>query len=303
MVSFWELTEGTHFTFPHKGVEVVIKREPMYREQVVPASYNTKHVSFQDTGMGTYVVLFEEDVHVPPSKLEEMVWSMDFDSAKSKNGSGVGVLLCDSKGNAIPFSFWLEFPNTNNMAEYEALFQGLQNALGLGICHLLVSGDSELVVNQIIGKYEVHNPRFKQYHQRAKELIEKFLSFNIQAVPRAANHVANTFSLAGSCFTSDFVRSIEDIQVHILHRTALPDNVDTWQVFDTNEQICRFLQNKEEFKDLHINDELEEETGNIIQLKTNKIPPGLSALESMFDSNDATNYAPSIDSESIRKVR
>jgi ribonuclease HI len=52
------------------------------------------------------------------------------------------------------------------MAEYEALVQGLQKALDLGICHLLVSGDSELVVNQIRDKYEVHNPRLKQYHRR-----------------------------------------------------------------------------------------------------------------------------------------
>jgi hypothetical protein len=84
---------------------------------------------------------------------------------------------------------------------------------------------------------------------------------------------------------------------------VLPDNVDSWQFFDTDEQIYRFLQNKEEFKDLHINHELEEETGDIIQLKTNKIPPGLFVLESMFDSNDATTYAPSIDSESVRKVQ
>ena len=167
----------------------------------------------------------------------------------------------------------------------------------------MVSGDSELVVNQIRGKYEVHNPRLKQYHRRAKELIEKFLSFNIQAVPRDANHIADTLALVGSCFSSNFVRSIKDIQVQILHRPALPDNVDSWQVFDTDEQICRFLQNKEEFEDLHINHELEEETGNMIQLKTNKIPPGLSALESMFDSDDATTSAPSIDSESVRKVQ
>jgi ribonuclease HI len=87
------------------------------------------------------------------------------------------------------------------MAEYEALVQGLQKALDLGISHLLVRGDSELVVNQIRDKYEVHNPHLKQYHRKAKELIEKFLSFNIQVVPRVANHIANTLALVGSCFT------------------------------------------------------------------------------------------------------
>jgi hypothetical protein len=74
------------------------------------------------------------------------------------------------------------------------------------------------------------------------------------------------------------------------------------EVFDIDEQIYRFLQNKEEFENLHISHELEEETGNISQLKTSKIPPGLSILESMFDSNDATTFAPSIDCEYVRKV-
>jgi ribonuclease HI len=87
------------------------------------------------------------------------------------------------------------------MAEYEVLLQGLQKALELGIFHLLVSRDSELVVNKIRDKYEVHNPRLKQYHRRDKELIERFLSFNIQVVPRVANHIADTLALVGSCFT------------------------------------------------------------------------------------------------------
>jgi hypothetical protein len=63
--------------------------------------------------------------------------------------------------------------------------------------------------------------------------------------------------------------------------------------------MCRFLQNKEEFEDLHINHELEEETRDVIQLKINKFPPGLLVLESMFDYNDASTSAPSIDSEYV----
>jgi ribonuclease HI len=126
------------------------------------------------------------------------MWSTDFGGAKSKHGSGTGVFLCDPKGNEITFSFQLEFPNNNNMAAYEVLVQGLQKDLDLGIHHLLVSGDSELFVNQIRDKYEVHSPYLKQYYQKAKELIEFFLSFNNQVVPRATNHVVDTLALAGS---------------------------------------------------------------------------------------------------------
>ena len=141
-----------------------------------------------------------------------------------------------------------------------------------------MSGVSKLVVNEIIYEYEVHNSCLKQYHRRAKELIEKFLSFNIQVVPRVANHVDDTLALVGSCFTLDFVRYIEYIKVQILHRPALPDNVDSLKFFNIDEKICSFLQNKEEFEDLYISHELEEEIGDIIQLKTNKIPSGLSVL-------------------------
>jgi hypothetical protein len=83
----------------------------------------------------------------------------------------------------------------------------------------------------------------------------------------------------------------------------LLDNVDSWQVFDIDEKIYRFLQNKEEFKDLDIYHELEEETKDIIQLKMNKIPLGLSMLESMFDSNDASTSTPSINSESLGRCK
>ena len=49
-------------------------------------------MSIQDIGMGTYTVLSEEDAQVPPFELEEMVWSMDFDGAKSKHRFGAGIL-------------------------------------------------------------------------------------------------------------------------------------------------------------------------------------------------------------------
>jgi hypothetical protein len=67
--------------------------------------------------------------------------------------------------------------------------------------------------------------------------------------------------------------------------------------------MCRFLQNKEEFEDLHINHELEEEIRDVIQLKINNSPPRLSVLKSMFDYNDASTSTPSIDSESVRNVQ
>ena len=41
----------------------------------------------------------------------------------------------------------LQFPASNNMAEYEALLSGLRIAIGLGIKRLDVRGDSQLIID------------------------------------------------------------------------------------------------------------------------------------------------------------
>jgi hypothetical protein len=163
-------------------------------------------------------------------------------------------------------------------------------------------GIQKLVVNQIREKYAFYDPHLKQYYQEAKEL-EELWPFNIQSLPMDENHITNTLALVGSCFTSYFNRSIYHIKVKILHKPLLLDNVDAWQVFNSNKQICRFLQNKGKFEGLHVNHQVKEENVDIIQLKTNKIPPRLFVLESMFDSNYASTSTSNINNEIIRKVQ
>ena len=46
---------------------------------------------------------------------------------------------------AVALSFILEFPCSNNTVEYEAYLTGLATTLEMGIKHLRVMGDSNLV--------------------------------------------------------------------------------------------------------------------------------------------------------------
>jgi ribonuclease HI len=64
-------------------------------------------------------------------------------------GVGVGCLLIDPKGNKTFIACRLEFDCTNNIAEYEALLQGLKKAIDLDIKSLVVFDDSEIVVKQV----------------------------------------------------------------------------------------------------------------------------------------------------------
>ena len=73
-------------------------------------------------------------------------WVMKFDGSSTTQSGGVGVVLYHEEDKVIALSFKLEFPCSNNMAEYEAYLTGLATALEMGVKHLKVLGDSNLVV-------------------------------------------------------------------------------------------------------------------------------------------------------------
>ena len=72
---------------------------------------------------------------------------MYFDGSRNKSRPWVGVLLVSPALEKYYFSFRLQFSCTNNVAEYEALIQGLLLAQKRGIQALSVYEDSELIVN------------------------------------------------------------------------------------------------------------------------------------------------------------
>ena len=74
-------------------------------------------------------------------------WTMRFDGSATTTSNGVGVVLSCENGDTIPMSFKLGFSCSNNAAEYEAYLTGLTIALSIGVKHMRVLGDSNLVVS------------------------------------------------------------------------------------------------------------------------------------------------------------
>ena len=62
-------------------------------------------------------------------------------------GAGARVVLISPDGHTLKYAVQLDFRAMNNMAAYEGILAGLRAAAGLGVCHQLVQGDSQLVVN------------------------------------------------------------------------------------------------------------------------------------------------------------
>ena len=82
-----------------------------------------------------------------PAVIDQEYWTMYFDGSLMKKGAGAGLVFVSPLGVHMRYMVQLHFPSSNNTVEYEALINGLRIAIELGIRHLDVRGDSQLVVN------------------------------------------------------------------------------------------------------------------------------------------------------------
>ncbi|KAI3450307.1 hypothetical protein Pfo_006972 [Paulownia fortunei] len=128
--------------------------------------------------------LLDEDVLVteitPP-------WKMYFDGAFHKKGVGVGVIFIISDGEVLPYFFTLTQNFSNNVVEYQALILGLKMVVDIKQLHLKVYGDSKLVVNQLLGLYEVKKPELLSYFNYIRRLIGWLGDVVIEHIPRTDN--------------------------------------------------------------------------------------------------------------------
>jgi probable phosphoglycerate mutase len=105
--------------------------------------------------------------------------------------AGYGALIQGADGSVIAeLSEFLGF-KTNNFAEYSGLLGCLQYALDHGHRRLRLVSDSELMVKQIQGKYQVKSPDLKPLYDEAKRRIAKLEGFEISHALRHKNKEAD----------------------------------------------------------------------------------------------------------------
>ena len=114
-------------------------------------------------------------------------WVMKFDGFSTTQLGGVGIVLYHEEDKAMALSFKLEFPCSNNTAEYEAYLTGLVTVLELGVKHLKVMGDSNLVIYQTKGSFSLKEPSLALYITMAQKMEEKFSTFKIEHAPGNKN--------------------------------------------------------------------------------------------------------------------
>ena len=91
----------------------------------------------------------------------------------------------------------LDFPTTNNEAEYEALVVGLDLAKAAGAENMIIHCDSQVITSQINDDYKCRNERMKKYLEEVKNRISS-LEVKFVQIPREENECANHLAKAAS---------------------------------------------------------------------------------------------------------
>ena len=86
-------------------------------------------------------------------------WEVHVDGASNQKGSGVGLVLMSPEKVVIEKSLRLDFPATNNEAEYEALLEGMAMVQRMGGKSIKLFSDSRLIVGQVRGEFETKDER------------------------------------------------------------------------------------------------------------------------------------------------
>lgn len=163
-----------------------------------------------------------------------MILRTDGASRGNPGPSAVGVALLDDDGRRVFACGLCVEPGTNNQSEYQAVLNGVRLARGLGIRDLQIQLDSELVVKQLNGEYEVRDPSLAELKGEVEKIIGTsglfsvpgaFSTVRISHIPREwnalADQAANTALDEGAWFGGLDTAASSEVLARQMARCAL----------------------------------------------------------------------------------
>jgi ribonuclease HI len=126
------------------------------------------------------------DTQLLTAPIQGELWTMYFDGSLVKTGACASLLFVSPLGRHVRYVIRLHFPASNNMAEYEALVNGLRIAIELGVRRLDARGDPQLVIDQVMKNSHCRD-RKMVYCDEVRRLEDKFYGLELNHVARRYN--------------------------------------------------------------------------------------------------------------------
>ena len=128
---------------------------------------------------------------------DQYVLFFDGCSKHNPGPAGAGAVLYHNDVEIWSKSVFVGNKETNNVAEYVGMIMGISHAFDLGIKRLIVKGDSNLIVQQMNGKFRVNAPNMKPLYAKAQNICRNFDSIKFIHVYRHLNTRADELANLG----------------------------------------------------------------------------------------------------------
>jgi ribonuclease HI len=138
------------------------------------------------------------DTQLPTAPIQAELWTMYFDGSLMKTGAGTGLLFVSPLGKHLRYVLRLHFLASNNVAEYEALVNGLRITVELGVRCLDARGDSQLVIDQVMKNSHCRDRKMEAYCDKVRRLEDKFNGLELNHIARRYNETADELAKIAS---------------------------------------------------------------------------------------------------------
>jgi ribonuclease HI len=142
------------------------------------------------------------DTQLPTALIQAELWTMYFDGSLMKTGAGAGLLFVSPLEKHVRYVLRLHFPASNNVAEYEALVNGLRIAVELGVWRLDARGDSQLVIDQVMKNSHCRDRKMEAYCDEVWRLEDKFYVLELNHIARRYNETVDELAKIASVRTT-----------------------------------------------------------------------------------------------------
>jgi ribonuclease HI len=159
------------------------------------------------------------DTQLPTTPIQAELWTMYFDGSLMKTGAGAGLLFISPLRKHVRYVIRLHFSASNNVAEYEALVNGLRIAVELGVWRLNARGDSQLVIDPVMKNSHCRDRKMEAYCDEVRRLEDKFYGLEL-------NHVARRYN-----------ETVDELAKIASGRTTVPPNVFSRDVYQPSVKL------------------------------------------------------------------
>lgn len=132
-----------------------------------------------------------------PADPGHLIVSCDGASRGNPGPAGIGAQVTDERGEILGEIAEGIGETTNNVAEYTAVIEGLSLAAELGAMTVTLRSDSQLLINQLTGRYRVKSEHLQPLYRRVRGIAAGFERVSFQHVPRDENSAADALANLG----------------------------------------------------------------------------------------------------------